>query len=108
MKLLPVLAAAVLLGGCVKKFLDEEGFERATVQDPNATAAVGSDAVPKLSVYPGDEHNVKRGLEGRQVHMFSPHRNQTTVVEGKTLRQGRIKVIATYVGPPPPPDDWKP
>ncbi|MHC4818765.1 MAG: hypothetical protein ACYTF8_11995 [Planctomycetota bacterium] len=106
MKLPPALALFLLLGGCTYA-LDHEAFARASSQHPEANYECGADAQPSLSVKPGDKHYIPRGpRDARQVHMYSKHRDQTTVIDGNQLRKRAIVVvIATYPGHPPPPPE---
>ncbi|MHC4135756.1 MAG: hypothetical protein ACYS0K_12310 [Planctomycetota bacterium] len=106
MKRTSVLALLLLLGGC-RYALDHEAFSRASSQHPEANYECGADAQPTLSVKPGDEHYIPRGPRGaRQLHMYSKHRDRTTVIDSDQLRKRAIVVvIATYPGHPPPPPE---
>lgn len=110
MKCTSMLALLLLVAGC-RYSLDHEAFSRASSQHPEATYECGADAQPTLSVKPGQEHYIPKGSRGvRQVHMYSKHRDKTTVIDGHQLRKRAIVVvIATYPGsPPPPPELTKP
>ncbi|MHC4972242.1 MAG: hypothetical protein ACYTG3_07915 [Planctomycetota bacterium] len=107
MKLTSLLALLLLLGGCTYA-LDHEAFARASSQHADANYKCGADAQPTLSVKPGKEHYIpNKGPRGaRQLHMYSKHRDQTTVIDGDQLRKRAIVVvIATYPGHPPPPPE---
>jgi len=106
MKQASVLALLLLLGGC-RYALDHEAFARASSQHPEANYECGADAQPTLSVKEGEQHYIPRGPRGaRQLHMYSKHRDRTTVIDGTQLRKHTIVVvIATYPGHPPPPPE---
>lgn len=106
MKRSTMLALLLLCAGC-RYSLDHEAFSRASTHHPEATYECGADAQPTLSVKPGDRYYIPRGPRGaRQVHMYSKHRDKTTVIDGDQLRKRAIVVvIATYPGAPPPPPE---
>jgi len=106
MKWTSVFALLLLLGGC-QYTLDHEAYSRASSQHAEASYECGADAQPTLSVKPGKKHYIPRGPRGaRQLHMYSKHRDQTTVIDGDQLRKRAIVVvIATYPGHPPPPPE---
>ena len=103
-----LLCLLPLVCGCTH-LMDWESLNRAMVNDKGGAMKVGADAEPKTSYGPGDEHYLDRkGYQGnRQVHVFSQNLNRTSVLDGAALRRhGRIIVIASYSGAPPPPKDW--
>jgi len=98
------LALLPLLAACSSGswLLDRDALARATAQDGEATALLGSDAEPMLSVKPGDRGYLDEGPPGdRQIHVYSHLRDTTTVIAATPLhRDLQIIVIDTYPGPP--------
>jgi hypothetical protein len=99
---LPLLAAACASGS--SGFRDHEAFQRALSEDPQAQFAVGSDAEVRLVVKEGEPHYIAGASAGApQVHMYSPGRDRTSILDSHALRRNTaIVILAQYQGPPPP------